>query len=62
MEKLGTMRELIKNPTRENLTKALHILESLEDVAAGYRGYEPVEEALFHVARLKRMAEKYGIE
>ena len=61
LKDLAAIKELLKNPTRENLLQALEKLKAVENIINQYGGYEPAEKAIQHINVLKKMAKRYGL-
>jgi len=61
LKDLAAIRELVNNPTRQNLVQSVEKLKTVENRVNRYKGYGPAEEALHHIATLKEMAKAYGL-
>lgn len=60
LKDLATIKDFLKNPTRDSIAQALEKLKTVENRVNLYRGYEPAEDALHHINRLKDMAKNHG--
>jgi len=60
LKDLRAIKELLKNPTWDNIAQAVEKLKTIETRINYYRGYEAAEEALIYINKLKNMARNHG--